>query len=71
MLQDGLPKDDDPCDIHILDSKGSQAVEGTVVTAKKILKPLKIKNLFTNFWKLILMIGLCMDSLKIILKASE
>ena len=36
--------DNDPCDINILDSKGTCTVEGSGVSSDKFLNPLNIKK---------------------------
>ena len=40
----GEPVDDDPRDIHILESEGSRALEGPDISFDKFLKMLKIKK---------------------------
>ena len=37
-------ENDDPCDIHILESEGSREVEGMGLSNDKFMKPLKTKT---------------------------
>ena len=38
------PDDDDPCDVNILESKGTHAMKGFGISSDQFLNPLKVKK---------------------------